>query len=84
MSEELKRIGEVALNTTIINPFNRDNIISLHVNVTQVVKRLGKIEWVCYGVVKFKKGNTTGEQRFEGSSFDEVVLLIKNFINNEL
>jgi len=83
MSEEIKKIGEVAINSTIINPFSRKSIVSLHVSVDQVVLR-GKEHWVARGYVEFKEGNTTGRQRFEGESFDDVVLKIKNFIDNEL
>jgi hypothetical protein len=83
MSEEIKKIGEVAINSTIINPFSRRSIVSLYVTVDQVVLR-GKEKWVARGYVDFKEGNTTGRQRFDGESFDDVVLKIKNFINNEL
>ena len=83
MSEEVKKIGEVALGNTLSNPFNKRCIVSLYVSVDQVVLR-GKEKWVARGVVDFKEGNTSGRQRFDGESFDDVVLKIKNFINNEL
>lgn len=83
MSEELKKLGEEGLNTTITNPFLRDCITSVYVSMTQINRR-GAPHWIHWGEVEFKKGNTTGKQRFDGDSFDSIVLQIKNFINNEL
>jgi hypothetical protein len=83
MSDEIKKIGEVALGPTIINPFSRKSIVSLYVSV-DMINRRGKDVWIARGVVDFKEGNTSGRQSFQGDSFDEVVLQIKNFINNEL
>jgi len=83
MSEEIKKIGEVTINPTIINPFSRKSIVSLNVSVDQVILR-GKEKLIARGYVDFKEGNTSGRQRFEGESFDDVVLKIKNFINDEL
>ena len=83
MSEEIKKIGEVALSPSLINPFNKKCIVGLYVSVDQIVLR-GQEKWVARGFVEFKEGDTSGKQRFEGESFDDVVIKIKNFIDNEL
>jgi len=84
MDDEIKKIGDVVLGPGITNPFTRDSIISVYVSMMRLDRRGRKDDWLHYGIVKFKKGNTTGEQRFDGDSFDDVTLKIKNFINNEL
>jgi len=33
-----------------------------------------------YGTVEFKNGDTKGEQKFEATSFDEVCIKIKEFL----
>jgi len=83
MSDEVKKIGEVALGPTLINPFSKKFIVSLYVSTNLVTLR-GKQSWKATGTVDFQEGNTTGRQRFEGDSFDDVVFKIKNFIDNEL
>jgi len=83
MSEEIKKIGEVALSPSLINPFNKKCIVGLYVSVDLVTLR-GKDKWIARGYVDFKEGNTTGKQRFEGDNFDDVVLKIKHFIDTEL
>jgi hypothetical protein len=83
MSEEIKKIGNVAIGPILINPFSKKCIVGLYVSVDLITRR-GKDEWVARGYVDFREGNTTGRQKFEGTSFDEVVLLIKSFIDNEL
>jgi hypothetical protein len=42
--------------------------------------RTGKL--YCWGIVDFKVGDTTGSQRFEAKDFDDLVLQIKNCIDN--
>lgn len=83
MGEEIKKIGEVGLNTTIIDPFSKNCITSVFVSITKSERR-GVEYWHCYGIVEFTSGNTSGKQRFDGDSFDDVALKIRNFINNEL
>jgi hypothetical protein len=83
MSEELKKIGEERLATTINNPFEKESITNVFVNMSKLERR-GKPYWYCYGFVEFTKGNTTGKQRFDGETFDEVLVKIRNFINEEL
>lgn len=36
--------------------------------------------WYFTGCVEFTNGNTTGEQKFKGSSFDDVLIQIKAFL----
>jgi len=79
-----KRIGEQKLNklSTVTDPFSKDCIKDITVYCRE--KMFDKGVWYAKGCVQFKRGNTTGSQDFEGDTFDEVVLKIKNFIENEL
>lgn len=83
MNEELKKIGNEALSTTITDPFSKECITNVFVNMSKLVRR-GKPYWYCYGFVEFTKGSTTGKQRFDGDTFDEVLVKIRDFINHEL
>ena len=65
---------------TILNdPFEADNIVDI-----TVYSRRNPYNGSVFnrGTVEFQNGNTKGEQRFEGSSFDDIVLQIKSFIES--
>jgi hypothetical protein len=47
-------------------------------------KHMFSKEWYAYAYIDFKRGNTTGRQRIEGKTFDEVALKVKEFIENGL
>lgn len=71
--------GNKKLPTTIQNPFDKKGIISIHVYFDDF---WNNGNWKASGRVKFKNGETTGEQKFEGRSFDDVVSQIKTMIDN--
>jgi hypothetical protein len=75
-------IGNESMPTTLKDPFKKNCVKRIYVNYSESL--LFSKEWKAFGVVEFSSGNTKGEQRFEGKSFDEVVVLIKNFITKEL
>jgi hypothetical protein len=79
--DKIDKVGETGLNSVLSDPFNKNSIESISVTYRQKIFDDG---WYAYGFVKFKRGNTTAEQRFEADTFDEISLLIKSFINNEL
>jgi len=79
---DIERIGNTGLNNTISDPFARDSITDIDVHYVR--RTYGAKDWYAWGTVAFKKNNTTGEVRFDGKTFDEVAIQIKNFIENEL
>lgn len=82
MSDELKRIGETKLSSTITDPFTKDSITDIDVHYCR--HSYGDREWYAWGTVEFNKNNTKGQVRFDGKTFDEVTQQISNFIKNEL
>ena len=38
--------------------------------------------WFASGYLRFNNGNTSGQQYFDGKSFDEIILQMKVFLNN--
>ena len=69
-------LGNNPLPSVIENPFNVENIEGIHIfygkyAISRKPYFMGK---VC-----FKKGNTTGEQCFEGSNLSDVFIKIMNF-----
>ena len=79
--EITKNIGNQSLPTVLKDPFKKNCVKRIYVNYSE-----GWINevWIANGVVEFGNGNTKGEQKFEGASFDEVVQKIKIFIEQEL
>jgi hypothetical protein len=73
---DIKNIFENSSLSVIKDPFEFDNIreISTH----SFIGFSG--DWKHMGKVKFQNGNTLGEQKFEGSSIDDVFVLIKQFV----
>ena len=76
----IEQIGNInSLPKELNNPFNSDYI-------TDITIRTYKFEWSSnwktYGIVQFKKENTTGEQKFEGTDLIDVLRKIYTFINN--
>lgn len=61
----------------IKDPFNKTQITTIFVHASSWYNK-----WTFTGTVKFTNGNTSGEQSFTGSSFDDVVLQIKAMIDN--
>lgn len=63
----------------IMNPFQTDCVTNISINFTNSV--LGNPYW--YGYVKFKNGNTEGEQRTsKHQTFEEVVVEVKQILDS--
>lgn len=68
-----------SLPSVINNPFQKKMITQIYISISQ---NLFDENFSAYGTVKFKNGNTGGEQKFTGHSFDDVVMQIKEMINS--
>jgi hypothetical protein len=66
------------LPSVINDPFKKTKVTSILVSAFESFG----FKWVFYGTVSFKNENTKGEQRFDGSSFDEVVLKVKAMLDS--
>ena len=75
----LEGLGHSKLPTDVKNPFGAKNIESISVCFHKGY--FHPYEWSAYGTVKFKNGNTEGEQKFSGESFDDVVVKIKRMLD---
>ena len=71
--------GNSKLPSVIKDPFSKNKIKSISVTYQDFWSN-GK--WEATGRVQFKNGNTEGEQKFEGTSFDDVVMQIKAMLDN--
>ena len=76
-TDDFEHMGKESLPSGLNNPFNKQNIESIYVSFRRGILT-GK--WNAYGSIEFKNGNTSGEQKFEGETFDEVVVKIKAFL----
>ena len=79
--ESLENFGGSKMVSVLNDPFKKKNVTKIHV-FYQDYWSTGK--WEATGYVTLKNGNTTGEQTFRGDTFDEVVMKIKTFIEQEL
>ena len=73
---DIKNIFENSSLSVIKDPFEFDNI--KEISTYSFIGVMGG--WKHTGKVKFQNGNTTGEQSFQGSSIDEIFILIKQFV----
>ena len=73
---DIKNIFENSSLSVIKDPFEFNNI--KEISTYSFMGIMG--DWKHTGKVKFKNGNTTGEQSFQGSSIDDVFVLIKQFV----
>ncbi len=71
-----ENIGNESMPSVLNDPFNKTSVKSIWVNYSEYG---GK--WSANGSVEFKNGSTEGKQKFDGETFDEVVLKMKAFIN---
>lgn len=78
--ELLKSFGEEKLPSVIKDPFSKINIEGISVFYSKSCFYPYKME--ARGYVDFKNGQTEGKQKFEGETFDEVVLKIKSMMEN--
>lgn len=72
----MKELFGKTLPSVIENPFSKDCITNVSMRAS---KNLFNETFYFRGSVEFKKGNTTGEQKFEADSFDELYIKIANF-----
>lgn len=62
----------------LTDPFQKNKITAIFVHTHQSM--FDSEVWYNRGSVSFKNGNTTGEQKFEGTSFDDVVHQMRDFL----
>ena len=63
----------------VVDPFNQHSLEAISINYR---KNTFNDDCYWYGVVKFKNGNTAGEQRLGNcQTFEEIVLQVKNLLN---
>lgn len=74
---ETKELFGKTLPTDIQNPFLKECIT--YVSITARTHLFDENEWIFEGVVKFKQGNTSGEQRFKGDNLADVYMRVMNF-----
>ena len=80
---QVENIGTEKIPSILKNPFSKNCVKRIHVAFGErafASLRDGS-SWEASGSVEFSNGNTKGEQRFHGETFDEVVAKIKAFIN---
>jgi hypothetical protein len=68
-------IGKEKLPSILKDPFSKINVRRIYVSFSYTFN-----QWQANGSVEFLNGDTKGEQKFEGETFDEVVLKIKTFL----
>jgi hypothetical protein len=70
-------IKEASAHISILkDPFNKENM-----NGLSIFCSIGwNGQWSYNGTVRFKNGNTQGEQRFEGKDLKDLLLKIENFV----
>ena len=78
---EIEKFGNERFPTTVKDPFNKKSVKRISVSFYESFLNG---EWISRGYVEFKNNSTSGKQEFTAETFDEVVIQIKSFINNEL
>jgi len=73
---DIKNIFENSSLSVIKDPFEFNNI--KEISTYSYMGIMG--DWKHTGKVRFQNGNTLGEQKFQGSSIDDVFVLIKQFV----
>lgn len=76
--EIVNEMGNEKIPSILKDPFKKNSVKRIFVNYSE---DWGGKSWSCYGSVEFSNGNTSGEQKFRGDSFDKVVIEMKAFIN---
>lgn len=74
---KLLGFGSNKLPSVIQDPFSKTKITGIYVDFTDF---WGRGNWEASGRVTFQNGDTKGEQRFKGPTFDSVVEQIKAMI----
>lgn len=79
MSNILKSFGNETLPSVINDPFKKTKVVKF---TTWCAKSILNDSWTYSGSLYFENGNTTGEQKFSGTSFDDVVSQMKSCIQS--
>lgn len=66
--------------SVISDPFVKKHIVDVSVHAWK--SHFAPYDWHFSGKVEFQNGDTKGEQRFNGDTFDDVVLKIKAMIES--
>jgi len=74
------QIGTEQMPSILKDPFSKVLIKAIRVHYNESSFTEGK--WYATGTVSFKNGDTSGEQAFEGTDFNDVVSKIKNFVES--
>jgi len=74
--------GKEKLPSVIQDPFNKSSVIRIYVSFSRGI--FYPHDFSANGSVEFENGRTKAEQKFDGATFDEVVIKIKSFLDNEL
>jgi hypothetical protein len=81
MKELFNSIGNESLSV-IRNPFDGNRIKKIYIFYQEELFNSG--QWHAFGGIEFQNGKTTGEQKFDGKTFDDVVHQMKACINQLL
>lgn len=65
--------------TDLKDPFQKDKIIHMHMHV---LKGLLTNKFSVSGAIKFKNGNTNGEQEFQAETFAGLLQKMQEFLNS--
>lgn len=72
-------LGSNNVPSVIMDPFDHGNIRAITVYVRDL---FGKGEFKYSARIEFNNGNTSGEQRIEGDSFEDVVSQIRQLVDS--
>lgn len=75
----ISSFGKEQLPSIIKDPFLKYKITKISVSYS---KNWTNDNFTARGCVEFENGNTKGEQKFTGETFDDVVLQIKAMLDN--
>jgi len=72
-----QQMGQQPLPSELNDPFSKTKITRIYVSYGTFFNK-----WSANGTIEFENGDTNGEQKFKGETFDEVVIKMKAFIQN--
>lgn len=79
MNEIINNAFDGATNI-VNNPFRTKHIVSI--NMRMVPRLFGNGAFEFGATIRFKNGNTCGEQNFEGKNFPDIFNQVINFCNS--
>jgi hypothetical protein len=69
----LEQLTKTKINTSIPNPFEKDNVVAVRFNVRKVWPYGKDDKWTFSGSVEFKKGGTEGTHNIEAQDFPSLL-----------